>query len=122
MMRPALQGLRRPSILVLLLSFMGSSEAGKLLNWRCGDVVRGLDPFSGRVGVIIGGKNMLGQRPRAILPVNLRLLGPNTRGVHIKRALRDPEPTREAWVDILVDDALGVSMRKIESDFGVSHF
>ena len=99
-----------------------TSEAGKLLNWRCGDVVRGLDQFSGRVGVIIGGEDMLGEHPRAILPVNLRLLGPNTRGVHIKRALRDPEPTHEAWVDIPADEALGVSMRRLTSDFGALHF
>ena len=99
-----------------------TSEAGKLLNWRCGNVARGLDPFSGWVGVIIGGEDVRGQRPRSILPVNLRLLGPNTRGVHIKRALRDPELTCEAWVDIPVDEALGVSMRKLESDFGALHF
>ena len=72
-----------------------TSEAGKHLNWRCGDVVRGPDPSSGRVGVIIGGFQIPGQGPKSISPANLRLLGPNSRGVFIKHALCEPcRPTR----------------------------
>ena len=99
-----------------------SSEAGKLLNWRCGDVARGPNPTSGRVGVIIGGFNMPRQEPKSIFPANLRLLGPNSRGVFTTHALGDPEPTHEAWVDISFEEPLEVSMRQLERAFGALHF